>query len=101
MVDITGLTKADVLAALFNASHPQGWGWLHSNSEEMTVESAKALIDARGGELYFDYIQGRVIKVDLASDTFNSSLYDRDNGQGAAQRAIDGLRTQHTKERQL
>lgn len=95
IVDITGLDKAEVLAALFNASHPQGWGWLHASSEAMTAEQAKALIDARGGELYFDYIQGRVIKVNLASDTaFDSSLYDRDNGYGSAQRTIDRLRTQ-------
>lgn len=33
------------------------------------------------------------MKVDLSSDVeFEEWLYDRDNGQGAAQRVIDGLR---------
>lgn len=47
----------------------------------------------RGGT-YFDYLYGRVMKVDLSSDDgFEERLYDRDNGKGAAQKVIDALRT--------
>lgn len=38
--------------------------------------------------IYFDYLQGRVMKVDLAGDELDPRLYDRDNGEGAARRAI-------------
>lgn len=45
------------------------------------------------GYPYFDYLYGRVMKVDLSSDeSFEERLYDRDNGTGAAQRVIDRLR---------
>lgn len=35
------------------------------------------------------------MKVDLGQDTFDSRLYDRDNGDGAAQQAIDNLKLAH------
>ena len=39
---------------------------------------------------YFDYLKGRVMKVDLSEDDgFEEWLYDRDNGEGAAQSALD------------
>lgn len=42
--------------------------------------------------IYFDYLNGKVMKVDLGQDEFDPRLYDRDNGEGAAQRAIDNLK---------
>ena len=39
-----------------------------------------------------DYFAGRVIKCNLPGDSFDSWGYDRDNGEGAAQKAIDGLK---------
>ena len=32
------------------------------------------------------------MKVDLSQDTFDGWLYDRDNGEGTAQKVIDELR---------
>lgn len=88
MIDIKG-RKAEVLAALYNASHPQGLGFLHfSPPYPMSIEQAEALL-AKGA--YFDYLQGRVMKVDLSGDELDPRLYDRDNGAGAAQRAIDSI----------
>lgn len=90
MINIKGLDKAEVLAALYNNSKPQGMGFLHFTPEDMTIEEAKNLLK-RGMD--FDYIQGRVMKVNLDSDIeFEEWLYDRDNGPGAAQRVIDELR---------
>lgn len=41
----------------------------------------------------FDYLEGRVLKVNLSNDDgFEEWLYDRDNGNGAAQRAIDSIK---------
>lgn len=89
-VDISGLNRADVLCALYNASRPQGMGFMHYTPQEMQCEEAEQLLSQTK---YFDYLKGRVMKVDLSSDTeFREALYDRDNGQGAAQRVIDSLR---------
>lgn len=93
-VSIEGLDKSSVLAALYNASKPQGLGFLHFDPTPMTPEDAAKHIKD-GGRLHFDYFQGRVMKVDLGGDSFDPWLYDRDNGEGAAQRAIDELRGGH------
>lgn len=90
MVDIKGLNKAEVLVALYNNSKPQGLGFLHFESKDMTVSEAEEILKQTTD---FDYLKGRVMKVDLSSDDgFEEWLYDRDNGSGAAQRAIDTLK---------
>lgn len=90
MIDIKGLNKAEVLAALYNNSKPQGLGLLHFDPKDMTVEEAENILKETTD---FDYLKGRVMKVNLSSDDgFEEWLYDRDNGNGAAQRAIDTLR---------
>ena len=89
-IDITGLDKAEVLAALYNCSQPLGLGFLHFDPKPMSTAQAKLLLSEQS---YFDYVQGRVMKVDLKSDTeLKPWLYDRDNGEGAAARAINTLR---------
>lgn len=74
MIDTRGLKKADVLAALYNASRPQGMGFLHYEPNPMTSEEAQVILDS--GSLYFDY----------------GGLYDRDNGVGSAGAVIALLR---------
>jgi len=90
MVSIKSLNKADVLAALHNAARPQGKGFLVSGSKPMNRLEAQRILDQ--GSTYFDYLQGRVMKVDLSTDEFDPWGFDRDNGQGAAQTAITALR---------
>jgi hypothetical protein len=96
-IDIAGLDKASVLAALYNRARPQGMGFLHYTTEPMTRDEAQAVI-ASGGthlsglSLHFDYLKGRVMKVDLSNDTFDPWLYDRDNGNGAAFDVVSELR---------
>lgn len=95
MVDIKGLGKAEVLAALYNNSKPQGLGFLHFDPPKMTVEEAEEILKQTTD---FDYLKGRVMKVDLSSDDgFEEWLYDRDNGNGAAQRVIDELRRENNE----
>ncbi len=90
MVSIKGLSKAAVLAQLYNNSKPLGYGILEYDPSPMSEDEAKFLLSK---QKYFDYLYGRVIKADLSSDTeFNEFYYDRDNGAGAAQRAVDALR---------
>lgn len=86
MIDIKGKRKAEVLAKLYNASRPQGMGFLRADNQVMTTADAQAIIDS--GQTYFDYLKGRVLKVDLGGDELDPRLYDRDNGQGAAAAAL-------------
>ena len=89
-ISLVGLDKAEVLAGLYNASKPQGLGFLHYDPKPMTVEEARALLV---NQTYFDYLYGRVMKVDLSGDRLNPWGYDRDLGQGAAQRVIQTIRS--------
>jgi len=52
----------------------------------MTLEQAQEILAS--GHMYFDYLRGRVMKIDLSKDYLDTSSYDRDNGQGAAEYAI-------------
>lgn len=87
MISLNGLNKAEVLAALYNASRPQGVGFFEYEAEPMTTEEAEVIFYESDGK--FDYLKGRVMKVDLTGDEFNPVLYDRDNGAGAAQAAVE------------
>lgn len=87
-ISIAGLDKAAVLAALYNASQPLGRGWLHYEPGDMSVtEAAEILRQATK----FEYLKGRVMKVDLKGDSFDPTWYDRDNGQGKAAGIITTL----------
>ena len=87
-MDISGLDKAAVLAALYNASRPVGLGILSHDPAPMTIGEARALI---GEDSYIDYLKGRPLKVDLGSNDLDTWLYNRDNGEGAAERALSSL----------
>lgn len=61
---------------------------------DMTIEKCLKVLLSQKPNLYFDYLYGRVMKVNITHDEFDPWLYDRDNGNGAAQRAIDNLRNE-------
>lgn len=87
MVKYNGLTKAEVLCALYNNAKCQGLGFLQFEHGNMQIAEAEKLLARQS---YFDYLKGRVMKVDLSEDDgFEEWLYDRDNGEGAAQSALD------------
>lgn len=92
IIDISGLDKAEVLAALYNNSRPPGMGMLHYVPGDLPIEEARAYLADRVGFEGAEYLKGRVIKTNISGDTFDPWLYDRDNGEGAAARAIDALR---------
>lgn len=88
-IDISHLSPPEVLRALYNAARQQGLGVFDARGARgMTLDEARELIDNHGLENRFDYVHGRVMKVDLSGTTLDPRLYDRDNGEGAAARAI-------------
>ena len=92
-ISLEGLDKAAVLAALYNGAKPQGLGFLQYDPSPMRTEDAKALF-AQGTR--FDYVQGRVLKVDLGKNTLDPRSYDHDNGSGAAEAAVNAVRIGET-----
>ena len=89
MVAINGI-KAEALQALWFASKAQGFGFIHAMGKtHITLRECKDLLEQ---QTYFDYLHGRVMKVDLSGSEFDPRLYDRDNGVGAAADAVGQLR---------
>lgn len=103
-ISIAGLSKAAILAALYNRARPGGMGFLHYDPTPMTEEQAQEMIGRgddstamfgvrlHGDRIYFDYLKGRVMKVDLSGDELDTRLFNRDNGEGAAEEVIAELR---------
>lgn len=85
-INIKNISKAKILSALYNSSKPQGLGFLHFKPEDMDEVTAQKMIDDYG--LNFDYLKGRVMKVNLANDELDLYLYDRDNGVGAREQSL-------------
>lgn len=88
-VDIKGLSKASVFKALYDNAQVIGMGVLNAVASDMSLSEAEKTVKK---SLHFVYHKGRVMKVDINDDTFEDWLYDRDNGIGAAKKAIDALR---------
>lgn len=84
---ITQENQAAALAALYNASKAQGRGRIHFTPGDMPLQEAEDLLNTSRCP-YFDYLKGRVMKVDLALGELDAGLYDRDNGEGAAEKAL-------------
>lgn len=96
LCDIRGLDRAEVFAALFNASGQQGLGVLDTSGRRtiLAIDFPEILRETGAGDRWrFDYVRGRVLKIDLSNpDYFDPRLYDRDNGFGAAGRAVAAVR---------
>ena len=98
-VNTKGVPKEAVLAALYNNASGRGIGLmlqlLNPGSERITAEDAAACIKSNES-LYFDYLNGKCLKVDLKNDNeFDPYLYDREYGEGAAESAIAPLREEY------
>lgn len=89
-MDISKYDKAEVLRVLYDNAQPQGMGMLHFKSGNMSREEARSWL--KHGT-YFDYLSGRVMKVDLSGNELDTRLYNRDNGPDAAEKAIESLST--------
>ncbi len=105
-IDIKGIDKAALLAALYNNAKPMGMGALQARPGVMTREDAmKAMFAGDDGtrmfgetlgrgpdKLYFDYLYGRPLKVNLEGDVLETSMYNRDWGKDAAEKIVQSLR---------
>lgn len=89
VIDISNKDKAEVLAGLYNNSHPQGLGIAHYNPTPMTIEIAKKILEQTQ---HFDYLLGRPLKINLEGNQIVVAGYNHDNGQGLAQRVISNCR---------
>lgn len=78
MIDIRGINKAKLLAALYNDARVQGMGFLRADNNDITEAQAKEVLKSGTS---FDYLKGRVMKIDVGNDTMSDDLYDRDNGE--------------------
>ena len=91
-IDISGCDKPDLLIALYNGATPLGLGFLRATDKPFTREMAEEMIAAAEvppgptfpGRIYFDYVAGRPLKVDLIGPMMDTGLYDRDQGEGKA-----------------
>ena len=89
MVSFGNKNKAVVLKALWENSKAQGMSFLAlPELGQITVEQCSARL---AESAYVDYFAGKVIKIDFSGGDFNPWGYDRDNGQGAAQKAVDSV----------
>lgn len=112
-IDIQGIDKAELLAALYNRSKVLGLGALHAKQGDMSLDEARDTIakhswvgryrltdkgcppNTPATTIYFDYLHGRVMKVDLAGDTLKTRGYNLDNGEGAAEKIVEAVRAKH------
>ena len=88
-VDVTGLDKVEVLRALYARAKPLGMGFIHFVEGPLPLHEAQAAVRQ---QTYFDYLKGRVMKVDISGDSINPRPFDRDNGVGSAAAAIAELK---------
>lgn len=107
-INIAGIPKNELLAAFHNATTSRGLGMLHDRGP-ITAEQAQAYIDkvnhpeASGmlehmarvqykRPLYFDYVLGRPLKLDLSGDELDPRSFDRDTYPGASAEIVKTLR---------
>lgn len=95
-----GLSTAQVIAALYNASSPgdeRSMGWIHYAPGDLPMAEAEALAEewAKPG-YHYDYVKGRSMKIPpdffktVPNGTMDAQRYDDSTGrQGRAQEAID------------
>lgn len=91
LVSIKNLPKEEVLKALYDNAKTQGLGILHYRPEPMTICQAKSILKEEP-RMSFDYLIGRVMKVNISGDEIDPWGYDMDNGEGSVQKVISKLR---------
>jgi hypothetical protein len=89
-MNIKGLNKAKVLAALYNRARPLGFGSLQYTPGDIGEKEAQEIWD-RSRDKYWDYLGGRVMKIRLDRDEVSTQLYNRDNGPLAAEEALANM----------
>lgn len=95
-INIEGIDRAELLAALHNGTRPLGMGFLHDLKRDMTKAEATEILAQHTdghGDAHFDYVCGRPLKVWFSRNTLQGAwLFDRDSSPGKCQAIIEALR---------
>lgn len=97
-IDITGIDKATLLAALYNRQPPLVGVIAFEDDLRMPMTDKVAAIalihdEKPAGEWRFDYLHGRPIKVSFVGDVLeNEHMFDRNAGEGACVEVVKSLR---------
>ena len=86
-IDISGLDKVVLLKALYERAKPLGSGFLQYTPAPLSDEVAE-----KASKKYIDYLNGRVMKINISGDEVNTRLYNRDNGASAAEEVIQNIK---------
>jgi hypothetical protein len=93
-VNISGIDKYMLAVALRSASNAPFFTGQGLPAPPLNSQKLRENIES--GDLQFDYLDGYIMKVDLSGEEVDSRLYDRDNGTGALQKAVDDLRRRNS-----
>lgn len=109
LVNIEGIDKARLLAALFNARNALGMGLFQALRGPEVMDREQALVALGHGDdsevmfgsrgtlgkskpFKFDYLYGRPLKVDLTGPMVDPSGFDRDGSMTTFQELVDLIR---------
>jgi len=89
LVDIKGLDKEEVLKALYNKAKPYD---TLDNLDEKYIQMAK------NKKWEVGRLKNKTLFVDLSSNRFDAGRYNQENGENAAQEAIEQLKKQKSNQ---
>ena len=99
MIDIKGIDRAELLAALYRNTKAVGLGRQHDIGE-MSLDDAEfeIILSTRNGVASFDYVHGRPIKVQFNNERlWDEEIYDRYLKPGTCAAVVDRLRASMRK----
>lgn len=98
IIDIRGIEKAALLAALYNGLNPGGASEdFNVRTAPMTKGEAQDIINRIRGPLSFTHVKGRALMVDITGDSLDPQKYDQNLGQKAAEKIIVAMRPQSSQ----
>lgn len=87
-IDIEGISKPEILVALFNAAKCNFFRRLYSG--KMTLEEARELLHDKISLSFYKH-RGRKLFINITDNRLYTDVYDRYNGEGAAYGALTDL----------
>ena len=86
----TDALKLTLFYALINKSTSNNSSYFMYLGNELSYDATLRMVK-KG---YIDYFNGCVFKSNISGDIFETGLYHRDNGNGAAERIVKDIRAQ-------
>ena len=86
-VNISMLDKKKVFKVLYESAVPMDLGFMTEFEEPLSSEEIDEFFsNSQNG--YFEYVQGRLLKVDLSVDILDTTNFNATHGENAAEKAI-------------